>query len=112
MTKNCANTYQLFRLWLGIAEYLYRNEELLNESIDNAITDNTHVADDLEFTFAARVSHIFLMHRQGKTLSLTLIATGLVQPRLAWQSRRLPYKVRTHPELLQPSLRRGYEGRQ
>ncbi|GAB7323554.1 hypothetical protein MBLNU13_g07057t1 [Cladosporium sp. NU13] len=44
----------LFRLWLGIAEYLYRNEDLLNESIDNAITDNTHVADDLEFTFAAR----------------------------------------------------------
>jgi len=46
---------QLFRLWLGIAEYLYRNEDLLNESIDNAITDSTHVADDLEFTFAARV---------------------------------------------------------
>lgn len=44
----------LFRLWLGIAEYLYRNEDLLNESIDNAITDSTHVADDLEFTFAAR----------------------------------------------------------
>ncbi|KAM0719301.1 hypothetical protein Q7P37_005206 [Cladosporium fusiforme] len=44
----------LFRLWLGITEYLYRNEDLLNESIDNAITDNTFVADDLEFTFAAR----------------------------------------------------------
>ena len=29
---------------------------MLNESIDNAITDNTHVADDLEFTFAALVS--------------------------------------------------------
>lgn len=29
---------------------------MLNESIDNAVTDNTHVADDLEFTFAARVS--------------------------------------------------------
>jgi hypothetical protein len=51
-----AEICQLFRLWLGIAEYLYRNEELLNESIENAITDNTHVADDLEFTFAARVS--------------------------------------------------------
>ncbi|KAL1583085.1 hypothetical protein WHR41_08277 [Cladosporium halotolerans] len=44
----------LFRLWLGITEYLYRNEDLLNESIDNAITDSTFVADDLEFTFAAR----------------------------------------------------------
>ena len=47
---------QLFRLWLGITEYLYRNEELLNEAIDVGIEDNTFRADDLEFTFAARVS--------------------------------------------------------
>ena len=45
---------KLFRLWLGITEYLYRNEELLNESIDTAIEDNTFRTDDLEFTFAAR----------------------------------------------------------
>ena len=46
---------KLFRLWLGITEYLYRNEELLNECIETGLTDNTFVSDDLEFTFAARV---------------------------------------------------------
>ncbi|KAJ8607500.1 hypothetical protein MRB53_040272 [Persea americana] len=44
----------LFRLWLGITEYLYLNQDLLAECIDTAITDNTFRADDLEFTFAAR----------------------------------------------------------
>ena len=47
---------KLFRLWLGITEYVYRNEELLNECIETGLTDNTFVSDDLEFTFAARVS--------------------------------------------------------
>ena len=47
---------KLFRLWLGITEYVYRNEELLAECIDTAFEDNTFRADDLEFTFAARVS--------------------------------------------------------
>lgn len=47
---------QLFRLWLGAAEYLFRKPELLEEVIDTAIEDNTFRADDLEFTFAARVS--------------------------------------------------------
>ncbi|KAF1953513.1 prephenate dehydrogenase [Byssothecium circinans] len=44
----------LFRMWLGITEYLFRNEELLEEVVDTAINDNTFRADDLEFTFAAR----------------------------------------------------------
>ncbi|KAF2644759.1 prephenate dehydrogenase [Massarina eburnea CBS 473.64] len=44
----------LFRMWLGITEYLFRNEELLEEVIDTAINDNTFRTDDLEFTFAAR----------------------------------------------------------
>ncbi|KAJ9621229.1 prephenate dehydrogenase (NADP(+)) [Taxawa tesnikishii (nom. ined.)] len=44
----------LFRLWLGITEYLFRNPELLEEVIETAIEDNTFRADDLEFTFAAR----------------------------------------------------------
>ncbi|GAM84100.1 hypothetical protein ANO11243_020920 [Dothideomycetidae sp. 11243] len=44
----------LFRLWLGITEYLFRNKELLDEVVDTAIEDNTFRADDLEFTFAAR----------------------------------------------------------
>lgn len=50
--------FQLFRLWLGVTEYLFRNSELLEEAIDTAIDDNTFRSDDLEFTFAARVSNI------------------------------------------------------
>ena len=44
----------LFRIWLGVTEYLFRNEELLDEVINTAIEDNTFRSDDLEFTFAAR----------------------------------------------------------
>lgn len=44
----------LFRLWLGITEYVYRNEELLEECIETAIDDQSFRADDLEFCFAAR----------------------------------------------------------
>jgi hypothetical protein len=50
---------QLFRLWLGITEYVYRNEDVLAECLDTAITDDTFRSDDLEFTFAARVSRDF-----------------------------------------------------
>jgi prephenate dehydrogenase (NADP+) len=49
----------LFRMWLGITEYLFRNEELLEEVIETSIEDNTFRADDLEFTFAARVCFVF-----------------------------------------------------
>ena len=44
---------------------------MLNESIDNAITDNTHVADDLEFTFAARVSFVAHTQAQRRPVPLT-----------------------------------------
>ncbi|KAJ6172541.1 hypothetical protein N7470_001608 [Penicillium chermesinum] len=44
----------LFRLWLGVTEYLFRNPELLDSALDTAIDDNTFRSDDLEFTFAAR----------------------------------------------------------
>ncbi|KAI2787567.1 putative prephenate dehydrogenase [Penicillium oxalicum] len=44
----------LFRLCLGVTEYLFRNPELLEEALDIAIDDNTFRSDDLEFTFAAR----------------------------------------------------------
>ena len=47
---------QLFRLWLGVTEYLFRKPDLLDEVIRTAIDDNTFRSDDLEFTFAARVS--------------------------------------------------------
>ncbi|KAF2019561.1 NAD(P)-binding protein [Aaosphaeria arxii CBS 175.79] len=57
----------LFRMWLGITEYLFRHEELLEEAIDTAIDDNTFRADDLEFTFAARdwSSRVSLGHFDG-----------------------------------------------
>jgi prephenate dehydrogenase (NADP+) len=38
-----------------VTEYLFRNPELLDEVLDIAIDDHTFRADDLEFTFAARV---------------------------------------------------------
>ncbi|XRM39310.1 prephenate dehydrogenase (NADP(+)) [Aspergillus tubingensis] len=46
----------LFRLWLGVTEYLFRNPELLEAALDTAVDDKTFRSDDLEFTFAARVS--------------------------------------------------------
>lgn len=49
------NIGQLFRLWLGVTEYLFRNQDLLEEALDTAIDDSTFRSDDLEFTFAARV---------------------------------------------------------
>ncbi|KAI9673421.1 MAG: prephenate dehydrogenase (NADP(+)) [Caeruleum heppii] len=44
----------LFRLWLGVTEYLFRKPGLLDEVIRTAIEDDTFRSDDLEFTFAAR----------------------------------------------------------
>lgn len=51
------NAGQLFRIFLGVTEYLFRNETLLSEVIDTAINDHSFRSDDLEFTFAARVRH-------------------------------------------------------
>lgn len=47
---------QIFRIWLGVTEYLFCNEELLDDAIRTAFEDSSHVSDDLEFTFGARVS--------------------------------------------------------
>jgi len=49
---------QLFRIWLGVTEYLFRHETLLDEVINTAIEDHSFRSDDLEFTFAARVSQL------------------------------------------------------
>lgn len=54
---NCY-TQQLFRLWLGVTEYVFRKPNILDEVIKTAIEDDTFRSDDLEFTFAARVSSI------------------------------------------------------
>ena len=43
-----------FRLRLGIAEYLFKNEDLLEESIETALYDKTIRGDDLEFHSAVR----------------------------------------------------------
>lgn len=45
---------QLFRLWLGVTEYLFRKPGLLDEVLTTAIEDHSFRRDDLEFTFAAR----------------------------------------------------------
>ena len=57
LQHNDSDSQQLFRLWLGVTEYLFRKPSLLDEVITTAIEDNTFRSDDLEFTFAARVSH-------------------------------------------------------
>jgi prephenate dehydrogenase (NADP+) len=44
----------LFRLRLGIAEYLFKNKELLEESIQAAIYDKGIRSDDLEFHSAVK----------------------------------------------------------
>lgn len=44
----------LFRLWLGVVEYVYRDRRLLEECIETAMEDDTFRMDDIEFTFAAR----------------------------------------------------------
>lgn len=40
-----------------MTEYLFRKPQLLDDVINVAINDNTFRSDDLEFTFAARVTH-------------------------------------------------------
>ncbi|KAK9471373.1 uncharacterized protein V1510DRAFT_368180 [Dipodascopsis tothii] len=44
----------LFRIWLGVTEYLFQAPGLLDECLEVAINNNSFRADDLEFTIAAR----------------------------------------------------------
>jgi len=44
----------IFRMWIGVAEYLFRSPERLNSAIDAALYDMSHRSDDLEFVVAAR----------------------------------------------------------
>lgn len=44
----------LFRLFLGVAEHLFRNPSLMALTIHSAIYDTWHRANDLEFVVAAR----------------------------------------------------------
>ncbi|CAG8687282.1 3131_t:CDS:10, partial [Acaulospora morrowiae] len=44
----------LFRLWTGIAEYLFRNTEMLDEAIQSALYSKDIRADDMEFYSASK----------------------------------------------------------
>lgn len=44
----------IFRMWIGVAEYLFRSRQRLDVAIEAALWDTAHRADDLEFTIAAR----------------------------------------------------------
>jgi prephenate dehydrogenase (NADP+) len=44
----------IFRMWLGVAESVFRDRERLERAIDAAVHDTLHRADDLEFVVAAR----------------------------------------------------------
>lgn len=44
----------LFRMWIGVAEYLFRSQDRLDAAIYAALYDVSHRSDDLEFVVAAR----------------------------------------------------------
>lgn len=44
----------IFRMWIGVAEALYRSPERLDRAIDAAIGETSHRSDDLEYVVAAR----------------------------------------------------------
>jgi prephenate dehydrogenase (NADP+) len=44
----------IFRMWIGVAEYLFRSQERLDAALEAALWDPTHRSDDLEFIVAAR----------------------------------------------------------
>lgn len=44
----------IFRMWIGIAEALYRNTKQLDAAIEAAIDISSYRSDDLEFVIAAR----------------------------------------------------------
>lgn len=44
----------IFRMWIGVAEYLFRSPARLDAAIEAALYDVSHRSDDLEFVVAAR----------------------------------------------------------
>lgn len=85
-------------MWLGVTEYLFRNDDLLDEAINTAIEDNTFRSDDLEFTFAARVScKCFLTFG----FLLQTIIFGQVEPQFA-SLRLLPGSYSAGSDLARP----------
>lgn len=44
----------VFRMWIGVAEYLFRSTKRLDNALHAAVYDVTHRSEDLEFVVAAR----------------------------------------------------------
>jgi len=44
----------IFRMWFGVAEYLFRSEERLDAAIQAALYDVSHRYDDVEFVVSSR----------------------------------------------------------
>lgn len=44
----------IFRMWIGVAEYLFRSQKRLDAAIQAALYDVSHRSNDLEFVVAAR----------------------------------------------------------
>ena len=44
----------VFRMWIGVSEYLFRSEARLDAAVHAACFDVSHRSDDLEFVVAAR----------------------------------------------------------
>ena len=44
----------IFRMWIGVAEYLFRSQERLDAAIFAALYDTSHRSNDMEFVIAAR----------------------------------------------------------
>lgn len=44
----------IFRMWIGVAEYLFRSDTRLNGALEAALWDVSRRSDDIEFVLAAR----------------------------------------------------------
>ncbi|OQO07892.1 hypothetical protein B0A48_06684 [Cryoendolithus antarcticus] len=98
----------LFRLWLGITEYLFRNPALLAECIDTGIEDNTFRQEDMEFTIAARIWSLLVNqgNMEGYREHFERIQK-FFQPRFADASRVGNEMIRTIEENLQARKRKA-----
>lgn len=56
----------LFRIWLGVTEYVFCTEGMLEESINAATSENSFRGDDLEFCLAARTWSDIVSHGDFK----------------------------------------------
>ncbi|KAK4619893.1 putative prephenate dehydrogenase [NADP(+)] [Fulvia fulva] len=98
----------LFRLWLGITEYVYRNETLLEECITTAIEDQSFRADDLEFTFATRdwSERVQLGHMDGYREKFEKIQAYFA-PRFAEANKIGNEMIKTIEESLKATRKNG-----